>query len=45
MFVQLRGAHALSRLSAMWRTVLLLLFGGLALALFVVGVIALEVAH
>ena len=45
MFAQLRGAYGLSRFSAAWRTLFLLAFAWLALALFVVGVIALEVAH
>lgn len=45
MFAQLRGAYALSKVSALWRTIVLLAFAWFALALFVVGVIALEVAH
>ena len=45
MFVQLRGAYALGWFPAFWRTVVLLLVAWLILAVFIVGVIALEVAH
>lgn len=45
MFAQLKGAYALSVFAALWRTAFLLLFAMLVLVAFVVGVIALEVAH
>lgn len=45
LFAQARGAYALSVFSAAWRTFLLLNFAFVVLALFVVGVIVLEVAH
>ncbi len=45
MFVQLRGTYGLRWFSAGWRTLALLVFSSLALALFTVGVIAMEVSH
>ena len=45
MFVQLRGAYRLRWFSALWRTVALMFFALIALTLFTVGVVALEVAH
>ncbi|WP_419809322.1 DUF3667 domain-containing protein [Sphingomonas sp.] len=45
MFAQLRGAYGLSVFSALWRTVLLHAFAGIALLTFVLGVIMVEVAH
>ena len=44
-FAQLRGTYALSVFSAAWRTIVLLLASMLTLVLFVLGVVALEVAH
>lgn len=45
MFVQLRGAYALGRFGAAWRTLVLLFASMLTLLSFTIGVIALEVAH
>ena len=45
MFAQLRSAYTLSIFSAAWRTIVLLLGASFALALFVLGVVALEIAH
>ena len=45
MFVQLRGAYGLRIFSALWRTVFLLMAAWFAIALFVMGVITLELAH
>lgn len=45
MFAQLKGAYSLGVLSALWRTLFLLIFSNLVLTTFVVGVIMLEVAH
>lgn len=44
MFAQVKGAYGLSTLSALWRTVMLLLFCSLALALFLAAVVMLGVA-
>jgi len=43
MYRQLRGAYALSRLSAVWRTVFLIVFALTAATLFFVGLLALGV--
>jgi hypothetical protein len=40
MFRQLRGAYGLRKRSALWRTVLLLLFAAMALSLFFVMIMA-----
>jgi Protein of unknown function (DUF3667) len=45
MFRQLRGAYALGRWSALWRTLLLVLVASLALTLFLLAMVALGVAH
>lgn len=45
LFAQLRGAYQSSIFSAAWRTTALLGGAGLILVLFVIGVIALQVAH
>ena len=45
MFAQLRGAYGLSRLSALWRTIGLLVFSSIVLLLFVAGLIAMGVSH
>ena len=45
MFAQLRGAYGLSRLSALWRTVGLLIFSSVVLILFVLGLVAMGVSH
>jgi hypothetical protein len=44
MFAQVKGAYGLSTFSALWRTVMLLLFCSLALALFLAAVVMLGVA-
>ena len=41
MFAQLKGAYGLSWFSAVWRTVLLLVFASIALLLFVAAIVAL----
>jgi uncharacterized protein DUF3667 len=43
LYRQLRGAYALSRFSALWRTLLLLVFANIALALFLLLLVALGV--
>ncbi|HEY0412722.1 MAG TPA: DUF3667 domain-containing protein [Allosphingosinicella sp.] len=45
MYRQLRGAYRLERWSAVWRTVLLLIFAGTALTLFLLLLVALGIAH
>lgn len=45
MFVQLRGAYRLSIFSAAWRTLFLVTFAVMALALFIVGLVALGVTE
>ena len=45
MFVQLRGTYGLGVFAALWRTVFLFGFALVALILFVMGVIVIEVAH
>jgi hypothetical protein len=44
MFAQLKGAYGLSVFSAAWRTVILLLFSAVALALFVLAIVWLGLA-
>jgi hypothetical protein len=41
MYRQLRGAYALSRWSALWRTVALIVFSGIAIGLFMMLLVAL----
>jgi len=41
MFAQLKGAYGLGWFSAAWRTVLLLIFAGVALLLFILAIVAL----
>ncbi|KQM62755.1 hypothetical protein ASE75_14150 [Sphingomonas sp. Leaf17] len=45
LFAQLRGAYGLSRPSALWRTVCLLVFAAVVLTLFVAGLVAMGVSH
>ncbi len=45
MFAQLRGAYGLSRFSALWRTIGLLIFSSIVLTLFVTGLVAMGVSH
>jgi hypothetical protein len=45
MYRQLRGAYALSRFSALWRTIALVAFAGIALMLFLLLLVALGVMH
>ncbi len=45
LFAQLRGAYSLSVFSALWRTAFLLFVAINTLVMFVIGVIALEIAH
>ena len=45
MFAQLRGAYSLSIFSALWRTLVLVVLACIALFLFLLGIIALEVMH
>src|SRR3569623_28834 len=45
MFAQLRGTYDLRIFSALWRTVMLLFFSTIVLLMFVLGIVAMEVAH
>lgn len=45
MFAQLRGTYGLSIFSALWRTAFLLFIALIVVLLFVIGIIAMEVAH
>ena len=45
MFVQVRGTYGLRKRSALWRTVVLMVLATVTLLVFVLGVIAFEVAH
>lgn len=45
MFAQLRGAYGLSRFSALWRTIGLLVFSSVVLVVFVTGLVAMGVSH